>query len=82
MKIMAIEMMTTTIVVIPYSLVIPHCGRAINPRDWRGIVARMMTTRIADAINHHGRPPHPTLPRDVLQRNTKRCVQHNITQML
>ena len=76
--------MMTTIVVIPYfdPLVIPHCWGAINPRDWRGIVARMMTTGIADAINHHGRPPHPTLPRDVLQCNTKRCVQHHLTRML
>ena len=73
-----------TIVVLPYSdpLVIPHCGGAINPGDWRGIVARMMTTGIADAINHCGRPPHRTLPRDVLQCNTKICVQHNLTQVL
>ena len=68
--------MITTIAVIPYfdHLVIPHCWGAIKPCDWRGIVARMMTTGIADAINHDTPPPHPPFPEDVLQCTTKRCV--------
>ena len=72
--------MMTTIVVIPYfdPLVIPHCWGAINPRDWRGIVARMMTTGIADAINHHGPPPHPTLSPGMFYNVTQKDVFNTI----
>ena len=73
-----------TIVVIPYSdpLVIPHCGGAINPGDWRGIVARMMTTGIADAINHRGTSYDVTIVTTVTTNSSTIASTTNIQQAM